>query len=396
MVTGGRVQSRAYAKAGGIATEALFAMRTIAALGLERVFVDKYSNNLAPARNVTISARCKLGLATGILFSAFIILQAAGFIYGGFRYADELERSSYEYTINDTITPMPGMPGVDVTLHYCALANNTPSNVSLGVPCAEVGQKPLMMNCYMAHVMSMFDQSDIEVFGTNLSMLEIFRGLMGRDAYPLDRAGADLREGEPFILDCSVDGAIIIITVMFVMQGAIALGQVAQPLQQITAAIPAANTLSQSSSACLRSTRSIPAVRSSLQSVATSKSSDVIFAYPSAPEHNVCNGYTLSIKAGQTVALSGASGSGKSTIIQLIERFYDPLEGSITLDNVDIKTLNVKWLRSQLGLVSQEPVLFQGTVADNIATASPATRLRRRSRRRRRMPTRTPSSRSAE
>ena len=93
---------------------------------------------------------------------------------------------------------------------------------------------------------------------------------------------------------------------------------------------------------------------------------DVVFAYPTAADHLVCNGYTLSIKAGQTVALSGASGSGKSTIIQLIERFYDPLEGSITLDGVDIKKLNVKWLRSQLGLVSQEPVLFQGTVADNI------------------------------
>jgi len=93
---------------------------------------------------------------------------------------------------------------------------------------------------------------------------------------------------------------------------------------------------------------------------------DVVFAYPSAPEHLVCNGYSLTVRAGQTVALSGASGSGKSTIIQLIERFYDPLDGVISLDGVDIKTLNVRWLRDQLGLVSQEPVLFQGSVAENI------------------------------
>ena len=98
---------------------------------------------------------------------------------------------------------------------------------------------------------------------------------------------------------------------------------------------------------------------------------DVVFAYPTAADHLVCNGYTLSIKAGQTVALSGVSGSGKSTIIQLIERFYDPSSGSITLDGTDIKTLNVKWLRSQLGLVSQEPVLFQGTVAENIRYGKP-------------------------
>jgi len=93
---------------------------------------------------------------------------------------------------------------------------------------------------------------------------------------------------------------------------------------------------------------------------------DVVFAYPSAPDHLVCKGYTLLIPAGQTCALCGPSGSGKSTIIQLLERFYDPREGVITLDGVDIKTLNVRWLRAQLGLVGQEPVLFQGSVAENI------------------------------
>merc|ERR1712124_108087 len=57
----------------------------------------------------------------------------------------------------------------------------------------------------------------------------------------------------------------------------------------------------------------------------------------------------------------------KSTIISLIERFYDPISGSVMLDGTDIKTLNVRWLRSQLGLVAQEPLLFQGTVAENIS-----------------------------
>jgi len=93
---------------------------------------------------------------------------------------------------------------------------------------------------------------------------------------------------------------------------------------------------------------------------------DVVFAYPSAPDHLVCKGYTVSIPAGQTVALSGASGSGKSTIIQLLERFYDPQSGTITLDGVNLKDLNVRWLRQQLGLVSQEPVLFMGSVSENI------------------------------
>lgn len=70
---------------------------------------------------------------------------------------------------------------------------------------------------------------------------------------------------------------------------------------------------------------------------------------------------------GQMVALVGASGSGKSTIIQLLLRFYDPLAGQILLDGRDIRTLNVRWLRARLGYVGQEPVLFAGSVGDNIA-----------------------------
>ena len=98
---------------------------------------------------------------------------------------------------------------------------------------------------------------------------------------------------------------------------------------------------------------------------------DVAFAYPAAPDVVVCEGYSLSIGAGQTVALCGQSGSGKSTVIQLIERFYDPMSGQVLFDGVDIKTLNVKWLRAQLGYVGQEPVLFNGTVRDNIGYGKP-------------------------
>ena len=69
---------------------------------------------------------------------------------------------------------------------------------------------------------------------------------------------------------------------------------------------------------------------------------------------------------GQTVALVGASGCGKSTVVQLVQRFYDPLEGSVEVDGVDIRQLNIKWLRNNIGVVSQEPVLFAKTIAENI------------------------------
>ena len=69
----------------------------------------------------------------------------------------------------------------------------------------------------------------------------------------------------------------------------------------------------------------------------------------------------------QTVALVGESGSGKSTVISLLQRFYDPDSGNITLDGVELKSLQLKWLRQQMGLVGQEPVLFNDTIRANIA-----------------------------
>ncbi|CAF1432493.1 unnamed protein product [Adineta steineri] len=93
----------------------------------------------------------------------------------------------------------------------------------------------------------------------------------------------------------------------------------------------------------------------------------VKFIYPSRPTVLVLNKLQLSIKSGQRIALVGASGCGKSTIIQLLERFYDVTNGQLTLDGVDIRKLNIQWLRSCLGVVSQEPILFDLTIAENIA-----------------------------
>ncbi|KAF9242528.1 P-loop containing nucleoside triphosphate hydrolase protein [Melanogaster broomeanus] len=94
---------------------------------------------------------------------------------------------------------------------------------------------------------------------------------------------------------------------------------------------------------------------------------DVEFSYPSRPDVPIVKTLNISFPAGKTAALVGASGSGKSTIIALIERFYDPLSGSVKLDGVDVRDLNIKWLRSQIGLVSQEPTLFATTIKGNVA-----------------------------
>ncbi|CAN6244659.1 unnamed protein product [Urochloa humidicola] len=93
---------------------------------------------------------------------------------------------------------------------------------------------------------------------------------------------------------------------------------------------------------------------------------NVEFCYPSRPECPVLVGFTLRVPAGRTVALVGHSGSGKSTAIALLERFYDPSAGTVVLDGVDIRRLRLKWLRAQMGLVSQEPAMFAMSVRENI------------------------------
>ena len=94
--------------------------------------------------------------------------------------------------------------------------------------------------------------------------------------------------------------------------------------------------------------------------------SSLYFHYPSRPEVRVLRGLSVSVSPGETLAVVGSSGSGKSTLVSLIERFYSPTVGIITLDGKDIAGLNLKWLRSQIGYVQQEPVLFDASISDNI------------------------------
>ncbi|XDB49850.1 hypothetical protein ABFV05_003466 [Capra hircus] len=93
---------------------------------------------------------------------------------------------------------------------------------------------------------------------------------------------------------------------------------------------------------------------------------DVHFSYPARPDVQILKGLNLRVESGRTVALVGNSGCGKSTVVQLVQRLYDPDVGRITIDGQDIRTFNVKYLREIIGVVSQEPVLFATTIAENI------------------------------
>ncbi|KAL3754337.1 hypothetical protein ACJRO7_001554 [Eucalyptus globulus] len=102
---------------------------------------------------------------------------------------------------------------------------------------------------------------------------------------------------------------------------------------------------------------------------------DVYFSYPARPDEQIFNGFSLSIPSGTTAALVGQSGSGKSTVISLIERFYDPHAGEVLIDGINLKEFQLKWIRSKIGLVSQEPVLFACSIKENIAYGKEGTTL---------------------
>ena len=98
---------------------------------------------------------------------------------------------------------------------------------------------------------------------------------------------------------------------------------------------------------------------------------NVKFSYPSRLDEPVLRGIDLDIKAGSTFALVGPSGCGKSTIVNLLQRFYDASSGRILIDSVDIKSFNLKHHRHRIGIVTQDPILFSGTILSNIMYGMP-------------------------
>ncbi|KAN0115168.1 P-loop containing nucleoside triphosphate hydrolase protein [Hyaloscypha variabilis] len=172
--------------------------------------------------------------------------------------------------------------------------------------------------------------------------------------------------GSRFLVKHEITLSEILTILMSVMIGAFSLGNVAPNIQAFTTAISAAakifNTIDRVSPLDPTSDAGIKLdhVDGNLEL------RNIKHIYPSRPEVTVMQDVSLFIPAGKMTALVGASGSGKSTIVGLVERFYDPVKGQVFLDGHDVSTLNLRWLRQQISLVSQEPTLFGTTIFENI------------------------------
>ena len=158
----------------------------------------------------------------------------------------------------------------------------------------------------------------------------------------------------------------VLTILLSIMIGAFSLGNVAPNIQAFTTAVAAASKIF---STIDRVSPLDPKSDDGLKLKDTDGALElrnIRHIYPSRPEVVVMEDVNLVVPAGKTTALVGASGSGKSTIVGLVERFYDPVGGEVLLDGHNVQSLNLRWLRQQVSLVSQEPTLFATTIFENI------------------------------
>ena len=267
----------AYARAGAIATEALAALRTVAAFGGERAELRRYDRALAASERASIAAGYFGGLAVGVLFLVMFSMYAVGLYWGA-----RLVLMSRE------ANPLCAW---DSTLEGCFTG------------------------------------------GTVLNV--VFALLMGGGA--MGQAGPAL----------AVIGQ--------------ATGGAAAMFEAIDRKSPIDPEPEDAAARAKGLRPSAAAVRFEVEF------RNVTFAYPTRPDQPVLKDFSLLIRAGETVALVGASGSGKSTIVQLIQRQYDVQAGQVLVDGIDVREYDVQALRALQALVSQEPQLFAASIRENIS-----------------------------
>ena len=339
--------NKAYASSGGVASEGLGAIRTVAYLGIEKIIADRYIEGLDAAAKASRAATVKLGVADGIFQSTQSLTVAVAFLYGALLISKERADTSFDFAFeNDAgglcTNPEPCNDPYD--LRWVSGAVNGSQS------CGDIGMEPLQLSCYTSCFVSK-NASDIGDWG--------WSSVGAYTSYVL---------GQSSLMECAISAGKIMTTAQCLMQAAQGLGQANDAFNNLTKALQALTGVNEvlHRRPCIDSFSETGLQPSNCNGEI--RVIDVSFAYPAAPTFNICNGYSIAIQAGQRVALCGPSGSGKSTIIGLLQRFYDPTAGEITLDGHNIGDLNVRWLRSQMGLVGQEPVLFVGTIAENIAT----------------------------
>ncbi|KAL0139468.1 P-loop containing nucleoside triphosphate hydrolase protein [Mucor lusitanicus] len=176
--------------------------------------------------------------------------------------------------------------------------------------------------------------------------------------------------GSRLVHDHIMDGSTVLVVFLSMMMGEFSLLQLPTNLAAVSSASAAAYKIFETIKRVPDIDTSSPDGVIPSQVLGELEFKHVKFRYPTRPDTIILKDLSLKIKPGMTVAFVGPSGSGKSTSVQLLQRFYDPMSGSVSLDGKNLKELNVKWLRQQIGVVSQEPVLFNTSIRQNLMMGS--------------------------
>jgi len=326
-LTSGQLES--YARAGSVAEETFQLFRTVTSYSLQFVRLDKYAEHLKYAEAQASKQGLSMGLGFGLmLFSVFITYSINTYL-GAVLVTNSRLDAAEKYPAQTNATWLPS---------FCQVGQQIPQNCSSeGVP--------------------VFFETSADICNCAWCQCGCFYS-----ATP----GVYQFESTCFT------GGDVMLTLLSVIIGSFALGQAAPSLAAFSKGKAATEQL-------LEVIDRVPLIDAdsnegedlALPVRGAIDFKDISFAYPTRLEYPVFKAFNLSIPAGKRVAFVGESGCGKSTTIALLQRWYDPTGGSITLDGKDIRNVNIKKLRSAMGLVSQEPILFSTTIRENVRYGRP-------------------------
>lgn len=325
--------AKAYATAASVAYATVSAIRTVLSLNAVPQMVKQYMEATQDAYQKSTSLFWKQGVANGSMLGTFMLLYAALTLYGGSLIYKDVQSSGCD--------PSSGVPGVS------SCDENGPGvfGAMLGVAFAGQGISQLSA-CFEA-----FTSARV---ATYRAMSCINRKAGHTPSETLYEEEEDETDDDKSSDDKEVD---LVMTEQATTEDDI---ESATHSKKIKAILPP-YVIDSSSQEGLTPQD----VKGSIEF------KNVEFAYPTRPETTILQNFNLMVEAGKTVALVGPSGGGKSTTVSLLERFYDPLQGSIELDGTPLTDLNVTHLRRLIGYVGQEPTLFATTIAGNIRYGKP-------------------------
>ena len=350
---------KAYDDAGNMAAEAMSSMRTVASFGGEVSMSRRYNGYLGKAQAAAIAAGWKMALSSSLMWFVFFAMQGVGFWYGGVLVAD-----SRIQALKDHPSPagfkLSEFNKTDLTnpwlMHH---------NIAAEGDFCQYSDDETYAKC-----MCDITFSDIKDLPGDLKLKDPQCGCGWKPADYIEGVSTET---------CQSVGSILT-AFWCILIGGFSLGQIGPAIEAISKGRQSAYALYEvidrkpkidtGAGGGASDDNSVPGER--LKTVKGEiEFRDVTYAYTNTDTGEllrpVFKNLSLKIKAGETVAFVGESGSGKSTIGKLVSRFYDPAKGQVLVDGRDVTTLNVNDLRANIGIVSQEPLLFDTSIRENIS-----------------------------